>query len=117
MTDWCVSTAIVGVECVLKLTGEIDIGCSDQIGDLAIGMLESHSISLLAVDLSAVTFIDSTGLGALVRMHQAAGALGKLLSLRNPSPRVSRVLRLCALDTVLPIETSDEVLHEPVLEP
>lgn len=101
-----VATKIVGDDCVLKLTGDFNLTCSDQIGDLGVETLESDRTHLLVLDLSAVTFIDSTGLGALVRMYNAAAARGKGFSLRNPSGRVWRALRLTALDTALPIETS-----------
>lgn len=106
VTELFVSTAIVGDECVLTLSGEIDISCAEQIGDLGVGTLESHGIRVLALDLSAVTFIDSTGLAALVRMYHAAAAHGKLLSVRNPSEAVCKLLSLSALDTVLRVESA-----------
>src|SRR5262249_20022866 len=101
--DLSVTTAIVGNECVLEITGDIDMRSADDIGDLGIGTLESHAIRLLVLDMSAVTFIDSTGLGALVRMRQEAAAQGKPLLLRNPSEAVLKVLSLSALGTVLQI--------------
>ena len=107
----CVTSAIVGDECVLTLTGEIDFRYSERLGDLGVATLESHHIRLLVLDMSAVTFIDSSGLGALVRAHHAASAHAKVLSLRNPSDAVLKVLRLCALDTLLRIENSARVLH------
>lgn len=108
MTELSVTTHIVGDECVLTLTGEVDMLRADKLGDLGVGTLESRNIRRLAVDLSAVTFIDSMGLGALVLMHQAASARGKYLFLRNPSDAVRKVLKLAGLDTALPIETSGE---------
>jgi anti-anti-sigma factor len=106
MTELRVTTAVAGDQYVLTLSGEIDLGCAEQVGDLGVGSLESHGIRSLVLDMSAVTFIDSTGLTALVRMHQTAAAQSKRLSLRNPSPAVLKPLRLCALDTLLTIETS-----------
>jgi anti-sigma B factor antagonist len=111
VAELCVTTVIVGDECVLTLAGEIDISCAEQIGDLAVGTLESHCIRLLALDMSAVTFVDSSGMGALVRMFQEAKAQGKGLSVRNPSEPVLKLLRLSALDTVLQLETAGKVLH------
>jgi anti-anti-sigma factor len=106
VTELRVATAIVGEECILMLTGDIDMSCSEEIGDLGVGTLESHRIRRLVVDLSEVTFMDSTGLNALVRMNRAASAQGKLLSLRYPPERVRKTLSITALDTVLRIEAS-----------
>lgn len=108
MTELSVTTRIVGDECVLALTGEIDMLRADKLGDLGVGTLQSHNIRRLTVDLAAVTFIDSTGLGALVRMHQAASVQDKHFSLRNPSDAVRKLLSLSGLDALLPIETSPD---------
>jgi anti-sigma B factor antagonist len=105
-----VTTAINGDECVLAIAGEIDTACAGEIGDLGVGTLGSHCIRSLVIDMSAVTFMDSSGMGALVRMYQVAKTEGKLLSLRNPSEAVEKVLSLCALDTVLRIESVADVL-------
>ena len=90
---------------MLKLANEIDFGCANKIGDLGVATLDSRDIRLLALDLAAVTFIDSSGLGAFVRMHQAASAQGKRLALRNPSEPVLKMLHRTTLDTVLQIDT------------
>jgi anti-anti-sigma factor len=52
------------------------------------------STSRLVLDLSHVTFVDSSGVRSLIRLGQALGAA---LVLRDPSPRVRRVLELRGL--------------------
>ena len=111
MAELPATTATVADESVLKLADEIDFGCANTIGDLGVETLDSDGIRLLALDLAAVTFIDSSGLGALVRMHQAASAQGKRLALRNPPERVLKMLHRTTLDTVLQIETSGDALR------
>ena len=111
VTELCVATDIVGDKCVLTLIGEIDMNCSEKIGDLGVGTLESHTIRRLTVDMSAVTFIDSTGLGALVRFNKAATEQGKSWSIRDPSEAVLKLLKLVALDKALPIESSGDVMR------
>ena len=51
----------------------------------------------LVVDLREVTFIDSTGLGVLVRAHRELGDRGPLLVRCNPGP-VRRVLEVSGVD-------------------
>jgi anti-sigma B factor antagonist len=55
------------------------------------------------VDLSQTTFIDSSGLGALVALHKAATARHGALSLINPQPSVQQILQLTRLDAVFQI--------------
>jgi anti-sigma B factor antagonist len=57
----------------------------------------------LIADLAAVTFMDSTAIGALVQLHNAANEDGKRLVLVSVAPRVLRVLEITGLDTVFDI--------------
>jgi N-acetylglucosaminyldiphosphoundecaprenol N-acetyl-beta-D-mannosaminyltransferase len=50
------------------------------------------------LDLSAVDFIDSTGVGLLIRLQKKIRALDKQLVLLAPSPNVRRALELMRLD-------------------
>ena len=90
----------------LILSGEIDIASADQLraaGARALGSLGSQDT--LAVDMSDVTFIDSSGLGALVSIRNAADASDQSISLRIVSPTIIRLFELTGLRdsfTILP---------------
>lgn len=49
------------------------------------------------VDLSQVTFLDSTALGVLVSMQRRSRRLGGSLAVFAPGPRVHRILRITGL--------------------
>jgi len=53
----------------------------------------------LLLDLSAVQFIDSTGLGVLVLLLKQMGAPGKI-AVVGLSPAVARLLQITRLDTL-----------------
>jgi anti-sigma B factor antagonist len=55
------------------------------------------------IDAAAVTFIDSTGLSALITLNKAAAAAGTVLTLRAVPPRMASLLRITALDTMIPV--------------
>ena len=57
----------------------------------------------VVVDLSGVTFIDSTGISALIHAHQSVRPPGTLV-LRSPSPTARRLLDLTGLDQIMSIE-------------
>jgi anti-anti-sigma factor len=55
----------------------------------------------VVLDLAGVAFIDSTGLGVLVRAHRAASQRGIRLAVRNPGPQAQRLLTLTGLEAHL----------------
>jgi len=59
----------------------------------------------LIVDLSAVEFIDSSGLAALLATCRAARSWGGDIVLAGPQPRVQALIELTRLDDVVDVVT------------
>jgi anti-sigma B factor antagonist len=84
---------------VLLLSGEFDIAGADQVMRLAEATLNNGGTGTeLVLDLSAVTFIDSTGIGTLVAVRNLAVERQVVTRLRRPSPAVASLLALTAVD-------------------
>jgi anti-sigma B factor antagonist len=82
--------------------GEIDFATHRALlGRLAAEIERGHSRILL--DLSSVTFCDSTGIGMLVRIFRQAAQRGGWLRLAGPVPAVRRVLEITNLDRMIPV--------------
>ena len=80
------------------ISGEIDIAtCRAMREALATGPGPAH----LEVDMSAVTFIDASGIGVLLAARREAMEAGGSLILRAPSWAVLRVAGVLGLDEVL----------------
>jgi anti-sigma B factor antagonist len=97
----------------IALTGEIDIltveGITGQVdAALAAGPAE------IVVHMDAVTFIDSMGLGTLVRSYRACAARGIPFVIADPSPQVRRLLQLTALDQAFTVRVTSETEGEAV---
>ena len=88
----------------LNLEGDIDVSVADQLAAQATQALDAAESAGLVVDMQNVKFIDSTGLGALVRLRKTAGSRGIALRLRNVPPQTLRVMQLTALDKSFDIE-------------
>jgi anti-sigma B factor antagonist len=58
---------------------------------------------LLDVDLSRTTFLDSSGLGALIGLHKTMCARQGHVRIVNPTPTVQQILELTRLHQVLEI--------------
>jgi len=67
---------------------------------------------LFVLDLEGLEFIDSAGLGGLVRMWENSVEQGSFTALGQPSPRVREVLTITGLETVLkPYDTRQEAVE------
>ena len=86
----------------VQVRGELDLSTSPELGDaLERELDEGRSV---VVDLSRVTFIDSTALNTLVGALRSCESNGGMLRLSGNLPaQVSRVFEITGLDTVLPI--------------
>jgi anti-sigma B factor antagonist len=60
------------------------------------------------VDLSAVTFMDSTAIGVLINALRALGSRGGGLVLVCPTERIMRPFQITGLSEYLPIASSRE---------
>lgn len=88
----------------LHAEGVLDLQTRTVLLEAGTTALASPSLELLALDLSGVTFMDSTGLGVLVTLNNTAVRGGRRVVLVDPTPRIRQLLELTALDTVLDVE-------------
>jgi anti-anti-sigma factor len=77
--------------------GEVDVDNANEIRDAIVSVLAAAKPSRVELNLQAVTFIDSTGIGALVAGFQAAEVSGVKLVVTNPSRFVHRQLWVTGL--------------------
>jgi anti-anti-sigma factor len=97
VVNFTLDTAVHGGRCDLTVTGEIDLYSADDVAALGVLNLTEPKVTELIVDLAGVTFIDSTGLGALVRIRNIALEFNKDVRFRDPSPRVQQLFTLTGL--------------------
>jgi anti-sigma B factor antagonist len=96
---------------VVTATGEIDVETAGSLSDSVTEALAQAPRVLL--DLSAVTFIDSTGLGVLVRAHRAAEARGGFFAVVHPTPQNRKLVRVLGLDQLLHVyDTHEQALAD-----
>lgn len=86
---------------MLTLSGELDLDSAATLLARATPVIDHHRDQTLVLDMTDVTFLDSTGIGAIIELRHkalAAGGTIKLIGLRG-NPR--RVIELAALDRIL----------------
>ncbi len=86
----------IGGGTVIVARGDLDYGASDRFRACVERALTPPP-GALHLDLRLVTFVDSSGIGALVAAHKLAERAGSRLVLENPSGVLLRTLRTAGL--------------------
>jgi anti-sigma B factor antagonist len=98
MEPLTISRTASGDWSVVTVAGEVDVATSPALSQaLADELVEGVR---LAVDLSGVTFLDSTGLGVLVHALNGVVDAGGELRLVVTDPNVLKVFEVTSLDDV-----------------
>ncbi len=92
---------------VITVSGEVDLATSPDLDNAIIAAIESGTSSL-AIDLTDVSFMDSSGLGVIVRGLKRCREADKDLDLVITNERVLKVFGITGLDQVIPIHDSIE---------
>jgi anti-anti-sigma factor len=82
---------------IVKMAGEFDLSVEKMFAQAVTDGVVRDGHASVVLDLAAVTFLDSSGIRALLVARQRALACGTQLVLRRPSPPVQRVLALTRL--------------------
>jgi anti-anti-sigma factor len=85
---------------IVELIGDVDAYLVARVTNM-LSAVAAQSAELV-VDVSDVRFIDASGLGLLVAMHENVSAVGGRMSLIGTGPGLSRLLRITQLDGLLP---------------
>jgi len=82
---------------VIDIRGEVDAATADQLRTVIINTITTTRPVRLVVDMLHVTFVDSTGIGALASGHNAAQRMGVVFAVVNLAPFVEHQLRMLGL--------------------
>jgi anti-sigma B factor antagonist len=83
----------------LKLTGELDLSNVDTVR-LAVDSLVASHPGRVVFDLSALSFMDTSGIALLLRTNKSVGSVKVV----NPSDVVRRVIETTGLSGILRME-------------
>ena len=100
--DLSLSTRTLGERTVLDVAGEVDVYSAPTLRDRIADLLEASQPSLI-VNLSDVTFLDSTGIGTLVAGLNRAVQLCGTLALVCVHDRILKLFCITGLDAVFTI--------------
>lgn len=101
--DFHVTGATYDDVLVVTLHGEVDIAARRKVNEFV--ELEVDACpGTLVVDLTHVTFVDSTGLSMLVTAQKAVTAKGGRVVVRHPNRQFRDLLRITGVEALVSIE-------------
>jgi anti-sigma B factor antagonist len=91
----------------VTVLGEIDFSNCDELSQCLLAAVTDWAPATVRVDLAAASFIDSTGLGALIEGYRAAGEASAIFVVVNPTDGMRRVLTVTGLAELFGLTAAD----------
>jgi anti-sigma B factor antagonist len=101
-------TETEGSSALVRIRGDLDLQVVDRVAD-ALARIESDEPELLVIDLSRLSFMDSTGMGVIAAAHIRAVDAGRRFAIVIPPPGVRQAFERTKLTEV--ITTTDDLAN------
>ena len=92
---------------LVTLAGECDLHTGRQLRDVLTSEV-SRGARRMILELSGLSFMDSTGMQVLLSVRTVLNVRGGILALAAPQPVVARILELTGADQYIPVYGSLE---------
>lgn len=93
-------------EVVVEVAGELDGVTAPLLLDPLLDVIEAQGNHRIAIDVGGVSFMDSSGLRALVTVHRLLEERRGALVVRRPAPTVHRMLEITGMCDILDVDAS-----------
>jgi stage II sporulation protein AA (anti-sigma F factor antagonist) len=90
-----------------RIRGEIDLATADELREIIDGRLKNKGYKAVILDLSGVSFIDSSGLGRYKKIKGQGG----MLYIVGARSSVSRLLEVSGITKLIPVYANE---HEVI---
>jgi anti-anti-sigma factor len=101
-TSDAIDVTVHGATTKAVVVGDFDMQATFTVEPALEGALERPGLSALEVDLSGLRFVDSTGIGVLLRVESEARERGVDLTIVPPPPEVHRIFEVSGVVEALP---------------
>ena len=88
----------------IRLSGELDHHSAKGLLRRLDQEIEKALPTQLTLDLSGVTFMDSSGIGLIMGRHRSMESIGGEVIVRNPPQHIRRVMRLSGMERIARIQ-------------
>lgn len=84
-----------------RLSGELDHFSADSARNMLDRLIDDRNVRLLVLDLSDMTFMDSSGVGVIIGRYKRMAARGGTIKVFGASRQVDRLLELSGLYRII----------------
>lgn len=109
-----ISTLIRKDYLVIRAEGEFDVHAAEEFKTAVDEALVASGVRNLALSLRGVSFIDSSGVGAILSRYKKVQSAGGDVILMNLQPQVARILDLAGVCKLLKVYQSEKHAFEGV---
>ncbi len=99
---------MVGEVAVIDMTGRLALADGDELLRNTVNQLTAQGHTKIVLNMAGVPYVDSTGLGEVVRTYVTVVNRGGGLRLLRPAKRVQDLLRIARVTDVLQTFESEE---------
>ncbi|HSD23278.1 MAG TPA: STAS domain-containing protein [Solirubrobacterales bacterium] len=102
MLNFDLETETEGSSALIRIRGDLDLQVVDQVTE-ALTQVESARPELLVIDLSRLSFMDSSGMGVVAAAHARSLEAGRRFAIVRPPGGVRQAFDRTRLDEVMTI--------------
>lgn len=93
---------------LIRIEGEVIFQNSNRIKERAKDIIKENNIEYLIVDLTATSYLDSSGIGVILSLYKFMRDRNGRLLITNPNDKVKRVFEVTKLNQILDIYSDTE---------
>lgn len=93
---------------VVRVKGELDMLIAEEMREAVDKRLEEKDIKNLILNLEKVTFIDSSGLGAIIGRYKKMAAKDGRMFIVGARPQVEKILYFSGINKLVPLHGSEQ---------
>lgn len=102
-----INTSLKQGALIVRLEGELDMHVADEFRQIVDQELENSRVKNMLLNLSNVTFIDSSGLGVILGRYKKISILGGKVLVTDIQPQVQRIFELSGLLKIMKMYDSE----------
>lgn len=95
---------VTGEVVTAYLSGELDHHTAKSMRDIIDGAIELNMPTLLVLDFSGVSFMDSSGIGLVMGRYRNLQKTGASLHISGTSPNIYKVMKLAGIEKLAKLE-------------
>jgi anti-sigma B factor antagonist len=90
----------------IHVHGDVDMAVTQQLIDAITSVAGNEEHHAVVVDMASLTFLDSTGIAALIGAQKVIEAMGKMMMINNVPENTHRILTLAGVVDYLNVRSA-----------